>query len=54
MTTLAGRRTPERILPADAYVCRRCGIVRYFNHARTGTRPTLCRDCQDVTNARAS
>ena len=43
--TMATQR-PLREVPADRYVCRRCGIERVKQAGRASTG--LCRDCRDV------
>jgi len=46
VTRVLATARPVRDLPAQVFVCRRCGIQRKRKTDRLGTR--LCRDCQDV------
>ncbi len=48
--SLAATRTFPAPLPADTYVCGRCGARRIFNPSR-GARPDYCTDCQLVDPA---
>ena len=47
MRTIGGYRTTTLPLPADRYVCQRCGAVKQRNVIR-GPHPRWCRDCREA------